>query len=88
MRKIVLTLFTVVCCTVLSAQNRFFTDAGENKLFPTTGQRVIVPEKYRSSSLDMQQMKTFGKAEAFAITLEPEKGNPTPQGPMFVMGKM
>ena len=33
-------------------------------------------------------MKSFGKAEAFAVTLEKEKGNPTPEGPMFVMGKM
>ena len=59
MRKIVLTLFTVVCCTVLSAQNRFFTDAGANTLVQVTGQRVIVPEKYRTVSLDMQAMKTF-----------------------------
>ena len=36
----------------------------------------------------IQKMKTFGKAEAFAVTLEDEKGNPTPKGPMFVMGKM
>jgi anti-sigma-K factor RskA len=40
-------------------------------------------DKYR-----IQKMKTFGKAEAFAVTLEKEKGNPTPEGPMFVMGKM
>lgn len=36
----------------------------------------------------MQKMSSFGKAEAFAITLEPEKGNATPQGPMFVKGEM
>ena len=36
----------------------------------------------------IQKMKSFGKAEAFAVTLEDEKGNPTPKGPMFVMGKM
>jgi hypothetical protein len=36
----------------------------------------------------IQKMKSFGKAEAFAVTLEKEKGNPTPEGPMFVMGKM
>ncbi|MES2891880.1 MAG: anti-sigma factor [Bacteroidota bacterium] len=36
----------------------------------------------------IQKMKSFGKAEAFAVTLETEKGNPTPEGPMFVMGKM
>ena len=40
-------------------------------------------DKYR-----IQKMKTFGRAEAFAVTLETEKGNPTPKGPMFVMGKM
>ncbi len=43
----------------------------------------ISGDKYR-----IQKMKTFGKAEAFAVTLEKEKGNPTPEGPMFVMGKM
>lgn len=40
-------------------------------------------DKYR-----IQKMKSFGKAEAFAVTLEDDKGNPTPKGPMFVMGKM
>lgn len=36
----------------------------------------------------IQKMKSFGKAEAFAITLEKEGGNPTPMGDMYVMGKM
>jgi anti-sigma-K factor RskA len=40
-------------------------------------------DKYR-----IQKMKTFGKAEAFAVTLEDGAGNVTPKGPMFVMGKM
>ncbi len=40
-------------------------------------------DKYR-----IQKMKTFGKVEAFAVTLENEAGNTTPKGPMFVMGKM
>lgn len=40
-------------------------------------------DKYR-----MQKMKTFGKVEAFAVTLEAEKGNTAPKGPIFVMGKM
>ena len=40
-------------------------------------------DKYR-----IQKMKTFGKVEAFAVTLETEKGNTTPKGPMYVMGKM
>ena len=36
----------------------------------------------------IQKMKTFGKVEAFAVTLETESGNTTPKGPMYVMGKM
>ena len=36
----------------------------------------------------IQKMKTFGKAQAFAITLETEGGNPQPKGTMFVMGKI
>lgn len=59
MRKVLLTLLTVICCTFLSAQNRFFVDAGSNKIITTSGNRVIIPQKYRSSTLDMQQMKTF-----------------------------
>jgi len=40
------------------------------------------------SQYHIQKMKSFGKAEAFAITLEKEGGNPTPQGKMYVMGKL
>lgn len=40
-------------------------------------------DKYR-----IQKMKSFGKAEAFAVTLENEIGNKAPKGPMYVMGKM
>jgi hypothetical protein len=40
-------------------------------------------DKYR-----IQKMKTFGKVEAFAVTLESEVGNTSPKGPMFVMGNM
>ncbi|MEO6584354.1 MAG: anti-sigma factor [Ferruginibacter sp.] len=36
----------------------------------------------------IQKMKSFGKAEAFAITLESAGGNPTPKGDMYVMGKI
>lgn len=36
----------------------------------------------------IQKMKTFGKAQAFAITLETEGGNPQPKGTIFVMGKI
>jgi hypothetical protein len=39
--------------------------------------------KYR-----IQKMKSFGRAEAFAITLETTGGNPTPKGEMYVMGKI
>ncbi|MEO7263412.1 MAG: anti-sigma factor [Ferruginibacter sp.] len=40
-------------------------------------------DKYR-----IQKMKTFGKAEAFAVTLETEGGHPQPEGKIYVMGKM
>jgi hypothetical protein len=59
MKKIILSLITVFCCTALLAQNRFFTDAGNNTTIQTNGQRVIVPEKYRASSIDAQSVKTF-----------------------------
>jgi anti-sigma-K factor RskA len=36
----------------------------------------------------IQKMKSFGRAEAFAITLETKGGNPTPKGTMYVMGKL
>lgn len=36
----------------------------------------------------VQKMKTIGKVQAFAVTLEDEKDNPTPKGPMYAMGKM
>ena len=36
----------------------------------------------------IQKMKTFGKAQAFAITLETEGGNPQPKGTMYVKGEI
>ena len=36
----------------------------------------------------IQKMKTFGKAQAFAITLETEGGNLQPKGTMYVMGEI
>ena len=36
----------------------------------------------------IQKMKTFGKAQAFEITLESEGGNPEPKGTMYIMGKI
>jgi hypothetical protein len=58
--RIVLTLFLSTLLTITSlAQKNFFTDAGENKTTHTTGQRVIVPEKYRTSSVDVAGLKNF-----------------------------
>lgn len=52
---------------------------------PVDGGMIVFTkgDKYR-----IQKMKTFGKAQAFAVTLEDEGGHPQPQGPMYVMGKM
>jgi hypothetical protein len=63
MRKIYKLSFTVFALFFLSlsldAQNYFFTDAGENRILSTTGQRVIVPQKFRTSSMDVPSMKAF-----------------------------
>ncbi|MEO6732717.1 MAG: anti-sigma factor [Ferruginibacter sp.] len=53
---------------------------------PVDGGMILTSKK--GDKYRIQKMKTFGKVEAFAVTLEQEKGNPTPQGPMYVMGKM
>ncbi len=53
---------------------------------PVDGGMIITSKNDRQYRI--QKMKTFGKAEAFAVTLETEGGNPTPKGAMYVMGKM
>ncbi len=56
----ILTIFFLVAVTFsLFAQNNFFTDAGENSKPQTTGQRVITPEKFRTSVLSIQGMTNF-----------------------------
>ena len=39
-------------------------------------------------TFSIQKMKTFGKAQAFAITLETAGGHPEPKGKLYVMGKI
>ncbi len=41
------------------AQNRFFSDAGANSTMSSSGNRVIVPAKFRASTLNVQQLKNF-----------------------------
>ena len=53
---------------------------------PVDGGMIITTKK--DNKYRIQKMKTFGKAEAFAVTLETTGGNPTPKGDMYVMGKM
>jgi anti-sigma-K factor RskA len=43
---------------------------------PVDGGLIVTKDK--GKKLRMQKMKTFGRAEAFAISLEKEGGNPTP----------
>jgi anti-sigma-K factor RskA len=52
---------------------------------PVDGGMIVATKKGR---YQIQKMKSFGKAEAFAVTLETAGGNPTPKGEMYVMGKM
>ena len=55
---------------------------------PIDGGMIITSKK--GSKYRIQKMKTFGRAEAFAVSLEDVKEKPgeTPQGPVYVMGKM
>jgi anti-sigma-K factor RskA len=53
---------------------------------PVDGGLILTSKK--GDKYIIQKMKNFGRVEAFAVTLEPEKGNPTPKGPIYVMGKM
>ncbi len=50
---------------------------------PVDAGMISPDKKYR-----IQKMKSFGKAEAFAITLEDVGGNPQPKGQVYVMGKI
>lgn len=52
---------------------------------PVDGGMIITNDK--GKKFKMQKMKTFGKAQAFAISLEKEGGNPTPTH-VVSMGKM
>ena len=53
---------------------------------PVDGGMIVTGKK--GNEYHIQKMKTFGKAEAFAVTLESKGGNPTPKGDMYVMGKL
>lgn len=52
---------------------------------PVSGGLIITTDK--GKKFRMQKMKSFGKAEAFAISLEKEGGNPTPTE-VVSMGKI
>ncbi|MEO6405679.1 MAG: anti-sigma factor [Ferruginibacter sp.] len=53
---------------------------------PVDGGMIIKTKT--GKTFEIQKMKSFGKVEAFAVTLETEGGNPTPKGDMYVLGKM
>ena len=58
--KLSLTVLAVLTISLsVAAQNNFFTDAGENKTLPTTGQRLIIPEKFRTSAANVSGLKNF-----------------------------
>jgi len=53
---------------------------------PVDGGMIVISKK--GDKYRIHKMKSFGKAEAFAVTLETAGGNPQPKGDMYVMGKM
>lgn len=53
---------------------------------PVDGGMILSTQK--GNEYHIQKMKSFGKAEAFAVTLETAGGNPEPKGDLYVMGKL
>lgn len=53
---------------------------------PVDGGMIVTTKT--GDTYNIQKMKNFGHAEAFAITLETKGGKPQPEGKMYVMGKM
>ena len=53
---------------------------------PVDGGMILTTKT--GKTYNMQKMKNFGHAEAFAVTLETKGGNPQPKGDMYVMGKL
>lgn len=53
---------------------------------PVDGGMIVTTKN--NNKYHIQKMKTFGRAEAFAVTLENAGGNPTPRGDLYVMGKL
>lgn len=63
MRKMYKVVFAMLIATVLSvslfAQNNFFTKVGENRMMETSGQRLIIPDKYYTTSLNVAGLKNY-----------------------------
>ena len=62
MRKIytfLLTFCVVLCSSTINAQNNFFVDISERAISAGTAARVIKPIKFRTVSMDEQEMKGF-----------------------------
>ncbi|MBK8312182.1 MAG: hypothetical protein IPL04_16020 [Chitinophagaceae bacterium] len=92
MRKIYkFSLFTLLLITLTNAvfaQNSFFQDAGENNSVQTTGERVIIPQKFRTSTMDVAAMRNFLWALPSENSILYNRGNtpiislPMPDGSM------
>ena len=58
--KLCILFFCVfVSCSMLVAQNNFFNDQGANRAMPTTGERIIKPEKYRTLTANVNELRDF-----------------------------
>lgn len=63
MNKIYKFLFVAIIIIIFSnsviAQNRFFSENGENRQVQTIGDRVIIPEKFSNATVNVQHLKNF-----------------------------
>jgi hypothetical protein len=52
-------LLAILTSLSLTAQNNFFTDQAESSIQRTNDRRVIIPEKYRTTSMNVTGIKNF-----------------------------
>lgn len=88
MQKVLLLLFTVAVSFEMNAQSYFFAESRESGITPTsTKKRVIIPERYRSVTIDNQGMQSFLGQLPFESTIAPANAGKVIELPMPDGGK-
>ena len=60
----------------------------EYQLWAIAGDTPVDAGLFNATTAEARPMKPISAANAFAVTLEPAGGSPTPTGEMYVLGKL